>query len=345
MQSMLGDGLCDEGCNIAACDHDHGDCYATHPSWVEKLRSTKEFMSFPPQDSTLQLKLKLYPMTVLIDSDTGETYTKIRLEIESHWLDSRLFEVKANPALDVWARLVSLAASQAGDAQARASVIENMQHFAFPALSITDEYAPTTSPEGWTVALSPDVQAMPTPQRYRQNIAGFKQVPHLPTWRGRLTCHLQPTTHRSPLTYCHLLLHSPLKSCHLLLPFSRNASLAANFLSGGANGSWVQYEIRKNAFALQSFDYFYYPFDKQTVRFTIRASSSTPGFDLTDCGSDDLWQWDCPQGAAPGSHGCRQPPWMALLLPSTSGWLLARDETPNGWGVKSAKLANDPGRC
>ena len=37
----------------------------------------------------LSMRLKLFPVTVLIDSDTGETHAKIQLQLSMHWRDAR----------------------------------------------------------------------------------------------------------------------------------------------------------------------------------------------------------------------------------------------------------------
>eukprot|EP00966_Prymnesium_polylepis_P000483 11294-Prymnesium_polylepis.1 len=162
MESMLGDGHCDAGCNIVACQHDGNDCNAGHTSWLEKLKRTQASMASAPlhskdTDVPLTLRLKLHPITVIIDDETGGTYARQVVDFDASWSDPRLFDIERNPALDVWATLVSLSTSQAKDALASAAVTENMAYFLFPSLSMSHEFDAASTPNGWTVALAPSL--------------------------------------------------------------------------------------------------------------------------------------------------------------------------------------------
>ena len=71
-------------------------------------------------------------------------------------------------------------------------------------------------------------------------------------------------------------------------------------------------QVNRDIEAVQDFDrnYFYFPFDKHKIRFTL----SAPGFHITDCGSPALW----------GTSASQEPAFLSDMIPSTSGWLLER---------------------
>ena len=94
MESMLDDDTCDPGCNVVECGHDRGDCGATSPTWLSKLGRTHASLAAAPPGSAgsavpLSMRLKLMPITVLIDADTGETYARFQLRLAMAWGDAR----------------------------------------------------------------------------------------------------------------------------------------------------------------------------------------------------------------------------------------------------------------
>ena len=114
LQQMLGDGHCDEGCNSVHCAHDADDCGANHQIWASKLAQTQSHLAETPPGGVLPLRLHvhIFPITIIIDEATGTTLAKMRIEFNLLWRDERLLDRSTNPALDVWAKSLSLDANQ-----------------------------------------------------------------------------------------------------------------------------------------------------------------------------------------------------------------------------------------
>lgn len=123
----------------------------------------------------MRLRVKIKPITVMIDRDTGATYARMRLQMGMLWQDKRLLDRAANPALDVWARYLSLSTHQATNSEARAAVQARMARFLLPEVSVSDEHSKTASEE-WMVAINPDPKRNDVEQAYRKNIQAFDDV-------------------------------------------------------------------------------------------------------------------------------------------------------------------------
>ena len=123
-----------------------GDCCVPcrrSPSWEAKLARTSTHTSEVPPGGPmpLQLVVSLQSTTVMIDRDTGVTYARIPMQLEMRWRDARLLDRATNPALDVWARYLSLDTLQATLPAARATVQERMTRFLLPELGVSDEHS------------------------------------------------------------------------------------------------------------------------------------------------------------------------------------------------------------